>query len=82
MFLTLVQGGCEWSASHPDHFSPEERVPLYPSDRRMGGPQSWSECSCEDKTFLHLSDKAIIICKGGLQYDTVNHVGGIYRLML
>jgi len=39
-FLTLALDGGEWSASHPSHFTPWIKTPLY---RRLGGPQSWSE---------------------------------------
>jgi hypothetical protein len=42
LFLTLALVGGEWSASRPGCFTPGERAPLYPLDRRLGGPQSWS----------------------------------------
>jgi hypothetical protein len=42
IFLTsaLVAGEC--SASRPGRFTPGERTPRYPLDRRLGGPQSRS----------------------------------------
>jgi len=39
----------EWSASHPDCFTPQGKSPWYPLDRRLGGPQSQSRCSGEEK---------------------------------
>jgi hypothetical protein len=42
IFLTLVLVGGEWSASRPSRFTPGERAPRYPLDRRLGGPQSRS----------------------------------------
>jgi len=33
-FSSLALDGSEWSASHPDHFTPEERAP-YSLDRRL-----------------------------------------------
>jgi hypothetical protein len=42
IFLTSAIAGGEWSASRSDHFTPGERAPRYPLDRRLGGPQSRS----------------------------------------
>jgi hypothetical protein len=36
-FLTTALEGGEWSDSHPDRFTPGERAPRYPLDRRLGG---------------------------------------------
>jgi hypothetical protein len=38
--LTLVLDGGEWSASCPSPFTPGERGPHYPLDRRLGGPRA------------------------------------------
>jgi hypothetical protein len=40
-FLTLALDGGEWSVSCPGHFIPREGA-WCPSDRRLGGPYSWS----------------------------------------
>jgi len=44
-----VLDGGEWSASHPSSFTPREKIPWYPIDRRLGGPQSHSGCGGEEK---------------------------------
>jgi len=41
----LALDGGEWSTSHPDRFTPEERVP----GTKLGGPQSLSERGDEEK---------------------------------
>jgi len=38
--LTSALDGREWSASRPGRFTPREKHPWYPLDRRLGGPQS------------------------------------------
>jgi len=43
--LTVLNGG-EWSASHPDRFTPRGKRLL---DRRLGGPQSRSGHGSEEK---------------------------------
>jgi hypothetical protein len=48
-FLTLALAGGEWSASCPGRFTPWERAPHYPLDRRLGGPQSRSGGRGEEK---------------------------------
>jgi hypothetical protein len=49
-FLTAALDGGEWSASRPAAYTPRERASLwYPLDRRLGGPQSRSGRSCEEK---------------------------------
>jgi hypothetical protein len=45
-FLTSVLDGGDWSASRPGRFTHEERVPLYPMDGRLGGPQNRSGARC------------------------------------
>jgi hypothetical protein len=40
--LTSALDGGEWWDSRPGLFTPRERVPWYPLDRRLGGPQSRS----------------------------------------
>jgi hypothetical protein len=48
--LTLVLDGSEWSASHPLTSTPSQgKSPQYPSDRRLGGPQSQSGHGGTDK---------------------------------
>jgi hypothetical protein len=42
-FLTLALDGGEWSLSHSGHTNHWENNPWYWLDRRLGGPQSWSE---------------------------------------
>jgi hypothetical protein len=34
-------------------------LPQYPLDRRLGGPQSWSQCCGEEKNFALLGIKPI-----------------------
>jgi hypothetical protein len=36
-FWTLAVEGGEWSGSSPGRFTPRERAPRYPLDRRLGG---------------------------------------------
>jgi hypothetical protein len=52
-FLTSALDGGEWSASRPCRFTPGERAPWYPLDRRLVGPQSCSG-RCGEKTNLEL----------------------------
>jgi hypothetical protein len=47
--LTSVLDGDEWSASLPGRFIPRVKSPLYPLDRRLGGPQSRSGRGGEGK---------------------------------
>jgi hypothetical protein len=42
VFLTSALEGGEWSASRSGRFTAADRAPLYPLDRRLGGPHSWS----------------------------------------
>jgi hypothetical protein len=42
VFLTSAPVGGERSASHPGHFTPGEKAPQYPLNRRLCGTQSWS----------------------------------------
>jgi hypothetical protein len=48
-FLTLTLDGGERPASRPGRFTPRERAPWYPLDRRLGGPQSQSGHDVEEK---------------------------------
>jgi hypothetical protein len=48
-FITSALGGGEWSASHPGRFTPSERAPRYPLDRRPGGLHSHSGRGGEEK---------------------------------
>jgi len=54
-FLISAPDGDEWSASHPDRFTPRKRAPGTPLDRRMGGPQSQSGRGGEEKNFHPLT---------------------------
>jgi hypothetical protein len=47
--LTSVLDGGEWSASRPGRFTPRGKSPWYPLDRRLGGPQTRSGRSGEEK---------------------------------
>jgi hypothetical protein len=49
--LTSALDGGEWSALCSSHFTPREKSSWYPLDRRLGGPQSHSECGSEEKIF-------------------------------
>jgi hypothetical protein len=53
-FLTSALDRGELSASLPGRFTPEERIPPYPLDRRLGGLQSWSERRGGEKYILYL----------------------------
>jgi hypothetical protein len=48
VFLTSALVGGKWSASRFGLFSPGKE-PRYPLDRRLGGPQTRSERSGEEK---------------------------------
>jgi len=48
-FLTSAVDGGEWSASQTNHFINGVKSSQYPLDRRLGGPQSQSECDGEEK---------------------------------
>jgi hypothetical protein len=48
-FLTSALEGGEWSASRRGRFTPRGNTSRYPMDRRLGGPQSRSERSGEEK---------------------------------
>jgi hypothetical protein len=45
-------GGDEWSATRPGRFTPGEKSPGYPLDRRLGGLQSCSGLGSLDKKSL------------------------------
>jgi hypothetical protein len=47
--LTSALDGGEWSASRCSRFSPQEKSPWYPLDRRLGGTQSRSGRGGEEK---------------------------------
>jgi hypothetical protein len=48
--------GGEWSASRPDCFTPRERAPPYPLDRKQVGPHSRSGSYGEEKIFFPLPE--------------------------
>jgi hypothetical protein len=47
-FLLVLDLGTRWgrvaSVTALPHFTPRERTTRYPLDRRLGGPQSWTDC--------------------------------------
>jgi hypothetical protein len=49
IFLTSALLGGEWSTSRPGRFTPRGKSPLYPLDRRLGGPHSRSGRFGEEK---------------------------------
>jgi hypothetical protein len=53
--LTSALDPCKWSSSRAGRFTPKERVPRYPLDRRLGGPQSRSGHGGEKKNSQPLS---------------------------
>jgi hypothetical protein len=57
IFLTSVLAGGEWSASRPDRFTPGEKSPRYPLDKRLGGPQNryGSSGRCGEEKILDLT---------------------------
>jgi len=73
-FLTLVLNGDVWSASCPVHHlisSPFHVKELqHPLKRRLGGPQSWSECCGEDRNLLTCWDSQQGIWKHTLGQDS------------
>jgi hypothetical protein len=50
----MALDGGEWSTLHPGHFNPQRKNPWYPLDIRLGGPQSQSGYSGEEKNSQHL----------------------------
>jgi hypothetical protein len=48
LFLTSILDGGDWWASCPGYFTPSKE-PLYPLDKRLGGPQSRSGRCGEEK---------------------------------
>jgi hypothetical protein len=48
-FLTSALDGGELSASRLGRFTPGERVPCYPLDRKQGGPQSRLDAAARGK---------------------------------
>jgi hypothetical protein len=53
-FLTSALDVGKWVASRPGRFTPGETAPLYPLDKRLGGPQSRSGRGSEEKEVLPL----------------------------
>jgi hypothetical protein len=49
-FMTLALYG--WLASRPCRTLPPGKIPRYPLDMRLGGPQSWSGQKLEEKSFF------------------------------
>jgi hypothetical protein len=68
IFLTSALVGGEWFASSPGRFAPEERA-QYPSDRRLGGPQSGSGCCGELKILDLTGDSNFELCHPALSHS-------------
>jgi hypothetical protein len=50
VFLTSELFACEWSSSHPGHFTlGETELVSYPLDKRLDGLQNWSKRHSEVK---------------------------------
>jgi hypothetical protein len=49
-FLTLALNGGEWAASRPSHALPLGKDTWHQLNRRLGGPQSWSGQTLEEKS--------------------------------
>jgi hypothetical protein len=47
--LTSALDGGEWSVSRPYRFTPQEKIPLYQLDRRLGGTQRRSGRGGEER---------------------------------
>jgi hypothetical protein len=58
-FLISALDRCEWSASLPGRDLPPGKDPLYLLDRRMVGPQSWSDT--EEKLFSAAGDRTPVV---------------------
>jgi hypothetical protein len=54
VFLTSALDGGEWSASRPGRFTPGGKSLRYPLERRLDGPQSWSERYGDERNLLTL----------------------------
>jgi hypothetical protein len=53
-FLTSAVGGCKRSTSHPERTYLQRKIPRYPLDSRLGGPQiRYGRCEGQNK-FLPL----------------------------
>jgi hypothetical protein len=51
-FLNLAVGESEWSASRTSHSSSQQKSPYYPLNKKLGKPQSKSECFEVEKNLL------------------------------
>jgi hypothetical protein len=73
IFLTSALDGGEWSAPRPCRFTPGERVPGFPLDRRLGGPQNRSgqcgEVKILDPTGTPNSDPSVVQTACSLNTD-------------
>jgi hypothetical protein len=63
-FISALVGG-EWSASRPSRFTPGERAPRCPLDRRLGGPQNRS---------LRLGEETILDPTGTRNSDPSSYI--------
>jgi len=69
-FLTLAQDEGKWLASLPSHLTPRERVPWYPLDRSLGGPQSRSGHRAKEKNSQPLPGLKLLIIQSIAQCYT------------
>jgi hypothetical protein len=61
-FLTSALEEGERSVSHPwPRFTPGEKDPQYPLDRRLGDPHSWSGHRLKDKSFASDSNRTLVV---------------------
>jgi hypothetical protein len=80
-FLTLALHVAEWSTSHPQYFTPA-REPRYPLNKRLGGPQSQSECYGAEKNLLFLlGSEALIIQPVAFQHYWLYYTGSIKNML-
>jgi hypothetical protein len=67
-FTTSELDGGEWS-SRPSHILTPGKGPLYPLDRRLGGPQSWSRYKGYRKNpFAFVGDQTLI-ARSSIQFN-------------
>jgi hypothetical protein len=62
--LLIPDFGTRWgerSVSRPGRTLPPRMDPWYPLVRRLGGPQSWSEQTLEEKSFASAGDRTTVM---------------------
>jgi hypothetical protein len=61
LILDLGTRWGEWSASRPGRALPPGKVPRYPLDRRLGGPESRSAHRLQEKSFSSADDRTPVV---------------------